>query len=296
MDGANLPGTLQGSGASAVISAPSRLLNTAFFAGPLAVRLDRQQLLEPFALHWHEFYEWTIVLDGEGWHKMNGESHRLAAGDAFLMTPADFHAIGPAAGGKLELANLIFSRAVLADSLGHLLFDGAFARQIRCAADGLAVMHACLTRIESERNGRLPGWELVVQGALTELLIAWHRQRPRAVAGSGVVDPFGVPPGVRKALMYIQHHFRQPMTLEDAADQAHLSSNYFSELFHKSVGCTFQQYLQRLRLEFAHALLQSSELPVTEVAYSAGFNTLTHFSRVFRQMYGQAPSEVGRHR
>ncbi|MHA4866088.1 AraC family transcriptional regulator [Duganella sp. PWIR1] len=278
------------------MSSPSRLLNTEFLAGPLAVRLDRQRLVEPFPLHWHEFYEWTIVLDGLGWHKVNGESHSLAPGDTFLMTPADFHAIGPAAGSQLALANLIFGRSVLGDALGHLLFDGAYARQIRCVSDGLAALHACLARIERERAQRLAGCELVVQGAVTELLIVWHRLRPRAAGGGGRADPFGVPAGVRKSLMYIQHHFRQPITLEDAADQAHLSTNYFSELFHKSVGCTFQQYLQRLRLEFAHALLHSSELPVTEIAYSAGFNTLTHFSRVFRQAYGQAPSGVSRRR
>ncbi|MBP3961847.1 helix-turn-helix transcriptional regulator [Paenibacillus lignilyticus] len=80
--------------------------------------------------------------------------------------------------------------------------------------------------------------------------------------------------------------------LEEAAAHAHLSATYFSELFRQTLGLTFQQYLQQLRLKFAHNLLRSTMLPVTEVCHVAGFNTLTHFERVYRKQYSKTPRET----
>ena len=99
-------------------------------------------------------------------------------------------------------------------------------------------------------------------------------------------------PGIQKVRIHIQHHFRQPLSLQDAARQAHLSLNYFSQVFHKATGLSFQHYLQQQRLQFAQALLRSSSLPVTELSNLAGFNTLTHFERVFRRKFGITPSQA----
>jgi len=95
-----------------------------------------------------------------------------------------------------------------------------------------------------------------------------------------------------EGVIHIQHHFRQPLSLQDAARQAHLSPNYFSDLFHKASGLSIQHYLQQQRLQFAQALLRGSSLPVTELSYGAGFDTLTHFERVFRREFGMTPSQA----
>jgi transcriptional regulator GlxA family with amidase domain len=89
---------------------------------------------------------------------------------------------------------------------------------------------------------------------------------------------------------YVDRHFREPLTLADAAAQAHLSANYFSERFRQYTGTSFQTYLQERRLRFARSLLASTSLPVTEVCHAAGFHNLSHFGRAYRQRYGVSPS------
>jgi transcriptional regulator GlxA family with amidase domain len=95
---------------------------------------------------------------------------------------------------------------------------------------------------------------------------------------------------VHNALLYLHHHFRSPLTLENVAAQAGLTPTYFTHIFHQMTGMQFQKYLQTLRLRFAAALLQASTLPVTEICFASGFGDMAHFGRVFHARYGLSPS------
>ncbi|RTE09202.1 helix-turn-helix domain-containing protein [Paenibacillus whitsoniae] len=279
---------------------PNRLLNKTFFHDDVDVQLQKQVLTESFELHWHEFYELTFVLDGQGTNWVNGMPYSLKQGDFFLLTPADFHEIAPEPGTKLELYNLIFSQSMLSDEMVKLLFsqnDGHYATFL--TGDSFADVLFRLNSMMKEQQFRSVGRDIALSGELNRLLLEWHRNRPPKTNLVEGIDKdqnrsFHSPshPGIQKSLIYIQHHFRQSITLEEAAKQAHLSPNYFSEQFKKSTGISFQLYLQGLRLQFAHALLRTSQLPVTEVSLISGFNTLTHFERVFRLHYGKSPREA----
>lgn len=273
-------------------TAPHRLLIETFFQDGLLVTLTQQQVAQPFQLHWHEFYELTLVLQGTGVNTVNGERHLLNPGDAFLLTPADFHAIAPDPGQVLVLYNLIFAQAMLSDTLVQLLFPanaGVTASFNQPADFERMVLH--FKNLERECQMRAPGRDIAVQSELNLILIEWQRHR-KAQTPVATSDKTLHHRGIQKALIYIQHHFRQAISLNDAAQHANLSANYFSELFGKETGISFQQYVQQLRLQFAMALLKTSHLQVTEVSYASGFNTLTHFERVFRLQFGMTPREA----
>jgi AraC-like DNA-binding protein len=92
---------------------------------------------------------------------------------------------------------------------------------------------------------------------------------------------------------YVEQHFREPLTLAQVAAVAHLSPHWFSEQFRRTTGDTFQSYLRRRRLQFARALLDSTDVGVTEVCRAAGFNDPSYFGRAFREQYGEPPSARG---
>ena len=134
---------------------------------------------------------------------------------------------------------------------------------------------------------------MLVQGSVERLLIQLSRRSGPAPAASHDARSADLPmsPAVRKALIYIQHHFRETLTLDDAAASCGLSSNYFSECFSKGTGVTFQAYVQDLRLQFAKSLLKTTRLPVTEICFASGFNTLPHFERAFKKRFGGTPGD-----
>src|ERR1700737_2990359 len=60
--------------------------------------------------------------------------------------------------------------------------------------------------------------------------------------------------------------------------------------FRKATGLTFTDYLGRVRVEKAKTLLLNPHLRVSEIAYTVGFQSLTHFNRVFHNLTGESPT------
>jgi len=99
------------------------------------------------------------------------------------------------------------------------------------------------------------------------------------------------PPMVRRARAYIVGHQADPIDLDDVAKAMHVSTFYFCKMFKKATGLTFTEYLGRVRIERAKTQLLNPNRRVSEIAYDVGFQFLTHFNRVFRQVAGQSPSK-----
>ena len=75
----------------------------------------------------------------------------------------------------------------------------------------------------------------------------------------------------------------------EKAARAGLSRRRFSDLFRAGKGCTFWEFLNEHRLEHAAKLLRTGNHSVTGVAFSCGFNDLSHFYRLFRGRFKQPP-------
>ena len=96
---------------------------------------------------------------------------------------------------------------------------------------------------------------------------------------------------IRIAKQYIQRHFDEPITLEDVCSATGFSVSYFSALFKKETGEGFSRYLTRIRIEKAKALLQETNLSITEICDKVGYSDLKHFTGVFKKMTSLNPGQ-----
>lgn len=90
---------------------------------------------------------------------------------------------------------------------------------------------------------------------------------------------------------YVQEHLHEKISQADLARRYGMSRYQFSRAFHGEHGVTFRQHLLAARLHRAVEMLSRTEAPITDVAYSAGFQDLSHFARQFRHHAGCSPSE-----
>jgi AraC-like DNA-binding protein/mannose-6-phosphate isomerase-like protein (cupin superfamily) len=239
-------------------------------------------------VHWHDYYELGYVLDGRATHVVNGVPRTVAPGTVFLLSPADFHAIEPAGDTPFRMVNAVIHPDLVERTLESVLPVGEIG--LPWSADALPVVAGDVRRIRDETTARDPGWETVVESALRTIIVELARSSVDGHPAQADGDGAGPPAHVRRALRYVEQHFREPLTLAQVAAVAHLSPHWFSEQFRLATGNSFQAYLKRRRLTFARDLLESTDLGVTEVCHAAGFNDPSYFGRAFRASFGVPPS------
>jgi AraC-like DNA-binding protein/ligand-binding sensor protein len=98
------------------------------------------------------------------------------------------------------------------------------------------------------------------------------------------------PLAVTRAKQFIARNQDNAICLATVAKAVNTSTFYFCKLFKRATGLTFTDYLARVRVEKAKTLLLDPNRRVSEIAYDIGFQSLTHFNRVFKAITGQSPS------
>jgi AraC-like DNA-binding protein len=98
------------------------------------------------------------------------------------------------------------------------------------------------------------------------------------------------PPMVTKAKEYIAEHQSEDLSLGEVARAVNASTFYFCKVFKKATGLNFTDYVSRVRIEKAKNLVMNPNLRISEIAYEVGFQSLTHFNRVFKKITGMSPT------
>jgi AraC-like DNA-binding protein len=99
------------------------------------------------------------------------------------------------------------------------------------------------------------------------------------------------PPVITRAKEFINEHQAEELSLGQVAKAVNTSTFYFCKMFKKITGINFTDYLSRIRIEKSKNLLLNPNLRVSEIAFEVGFQSLTHFNRVFKRILGQSPTD-----
>ena len=97
-----------------------------------------------------------------------------------------------------------------------------------------------------------------------------------------------------KAKLFIDDNYSNPIDLDHIADEAFFSKFHFIRIFKKTYGKTPHQYLTYVRIEKSKILL-NSDMPISEVCYEVGFDSITSFTGLFKRIAGQTPSAWQQH-
>lgn len=96
---------------------------------------------------------------------------------------------------------------------------------------------------------------------------------------------------IRDIKIYLKTNYKNPIDLKVMAQQFHLNSVYISQLFKKETGESLTQYLLKIRMEKAAALLRDTDLQIQEISDNVGYHSTKQFSAAFKRYYEIIPSE-----
>ena len=98
-----------------------------------------------------------------------------------------------------------------------------------------------------------------------------------------------LPPKVIEALLYIEQHFNQPISLKDVAKRVHASAPHLATQVKKYTQLSIGDWISYHRLSLASRLLSHSQEPIEQVAQQCGWGDTTHFIRLFKKHKGKTP-------
>ena len=140
-------------------------------------------------------------------------------------------------------------------------------------------------------------WIAAEQGAgiasevAAHLMLPHWRQGDEPQPAPGAVPRRGVDPMLEQALALMERNIEEPIRCDAIARRLKVSPRRLQRLFARGLGTTPVRHYQLVRLSRAHALLQQTDLSVTEIAMGAGFGSLEHFCRLYRRHFGCRPRD-----
>ena len=224
--------------------------------------------------HWHNFYEFIFYKNCKGRCVINGTSYEISDNCLFLVTPKDFHKINTLEIEGSYSINVSFTASVLNKTLlSKLGFTPRSVYNINPEFEhNIENLHSAFNLPESElKNIKLKG---LLNSAVVDILTLGHKAKKEAKH---------ISPHVQKAIAYIVENPSEDITLMSMAKSLNIVPDYFSKLFHDSIGTTFKDYLNIVRIDYAKRLLEESDLSATDVGLECGYNSTAHFFRVFKK-------------
>lgn len=252
-----------------------------------------------YPAHCHEVFELNFVENAAGVVRTIGDSRETISNlDLVLITGAKLvHVWEQGTCPQHEVHEITFH--IDPDIFqGPLMDKRAFAsirRMIERAQRGLAFPEAAIQIIRDDIINLAHSMDSFA--ALIRLFNLLYRlslvENAKELSSSSFVNASASNEDVRvrKAKDYIAAHYMDDITLQEMADVVHMSGESFSRFFRHKTGRTPSRYLIDYRLGIAARMLLSTSQPVSEIGYACGFNTLSHFNRLFREAKGCTPSE-----
>lgn len=246
--------------------------------------------------HFHEEFEFLVLTRGSGVLCVDGENRRLREGDGAFVNAKSIHLGLPDGRRDAAFFAAVFSPLIFGSFVSDAVVDRYVSPVLRgdlrlpelCTPEtpwGAEALRAA--RGLYELRGR-PGAELELKSRLFHLWAVLCGQGERTQREDGRLAE------LRGVMELIDREYASHLTLAGLAAAAHMSESHFCRSFAAVAHKTPFAYLQQVRVQKSCQYLKNSDLAVSRIAVSCGFNDLSYYARRFREQMGCTPTEYRR--
>lgn len=245
-------------------------------------------------MHTHDGYEILQIIGGDGNVVINDRIFQMAPGTVFLINGESFHCTHPNNESTYVRNTIQFSAHQMLTMLQ--LFD--MEELIDLYPSRKAQGHFLLKEEQSSHVDGIffemqqlnlqdaYGGNLLIADKIIQILLLLNGN----VSHKSHESNLGAAPAISLDIMqYITEHLPD-FSLENLAEELHMSKYYLCHSFKKATGLTIHTYLMERRLVHAKALLRQTNQPISEIAMELGFSSFSLFCRTFKSLTGFSPS------
>ena len=252
-----------------------------------------------FKEHWHSNMDIYVCLQGQLDIRVEGADHHLTPGDTLFVASNEIHEIFCRRTDTYVLL-ISFGYSLLGQSYGALqsvCFDRPFSHLAdRTVPDEIRIpLEQIRTLLQSpDPDAIAADWALcsclyAIAAYLSKHSHSFGVSKERLLRTRQLSQ-------LQETLRYISRHYREPITLTQAAAAAGYDTSYFCKLFRSATGMTFHRYLNEYRISVVCQLLTETEDAISVVAEKAGFPSQKKLNRLFRDIMGTTPTQYRKQR
>ena len=224
-----------------------------------------------YPLHWHHFFELELVLSGKGQYVVNDIEYNIENHNAFFFSTTDFHYLK--VDEVTKVINISFDEESVDETDLGLLVCAETPRAYMLTKDTLERVKSAAELLKHECDTGGACQRQLLQYLLTSVLRHEGHQPLSIIKGEHYR-------GIKRAIVYMEMHFQERITLSLLAAEAGYHPTYFSELFKRVTGETYTDALTKLRVGYARTLLANG-CSVSDSCFMSGFGSLSGFSAAF---------------
>ena len=237
--------------------------------------------------HTHGFTEFFYVMSGEGQFLIEDKTFAVRENDLVIINPSVLHT-------EMSLANSPLEYVVLGIDGVAFNFneaDNMAGYSLLRFPDRREEWGFYLRLLLREVQETPPHHTAVCQDLLDIMIIHLLRRTNFALS---VESSRKANLSCSLAKRYIDEHFREPVTLTELAEAAHINKYYLAHIFNESYGVSPIQYMINRRIDECRNLLKTTDYSVAQIALFTGFSSQSYFAQCFRKLTGMRPGEYRR--
>lgn len=242
--------------------------------------------------HWHEYLEILFIVSGRMTAVIQAETYELFDGDILIINSKDIHMTQTHG----RVTNYLLLQ-ISAKQLRHFFTDFSalrFATRIpgqktsRDSSDPAVYLNEMLQIYEMQEDG----YPLLFTARLYDLLYCLYRNHSRQTASDREKAAHRDFSRISRIMEWVRSHYREQLSLDEAAGYLGLSREYFCRIFKKYTGQTFLEYLNDVRVMELYKELTDSDETVTNLMEKHGITNYKVFLRTFKKLYGETPQKM----
>ena len=233
--------------------------------------------------HWHEHLEFTYITSGVGQFIIDGEVINVHAGDLLFVAPNRPHTLLSSRGVDFDCL-LMRTELFTEDELSKMNFKSLIRGDERVNRLLYNIKEEYSNDADmSEMNKKALAFSLIVH------LIRNHNVKPDSEEENRIRAEWLS--RIKVVEKYISENYKNKITVSELARLLYVSDGHFCRFFKRHMGISAIEYLNVYRVSKALDLLRDRALSITDVALQTGFDDVNYFSRVFKKIRHQTPTE-----
>ncbi len=234
-----------------------------------------------YSMFFHDYYEVEFIISGK-------VQLQTPWGKKIILPPGSVYCTSPLHARELvyleasEICNVSFDSNFVPDDIITLINKQYTPLIAQPDAETLNFIKMQLRQMSIEISEQRPMYKTVVSKLLQSIIIMISRLSP---TDSDIDNSL-----IQKCLFIILNNYKDAVTLSDIAKTLGITPSYLGKLFKKNFKCSFNSYINAIKISHAKSMLALTDKNIKEIAQLSGFDSVEYFNYVFKNNTGMSPS------